>query len=111
MSMPDTNIVPLMIHADPSLEALEAPEPIPSRVEGPDPVTQGLSVEVAAQVMAQISSALALIQAIDYGELLAVPPEDEAERKRHRTALSMIDLMEQELSGALVSLKLVLDRV
>lgn len=110
MTMSDTNIVPLIIHADPILEIPAAPEPIPPPVDDHAALSPGLSAEVAAKIMAQISSALALIQAIDYGELLAVPPEDEAERKRHRTALSMIDLMEQELSLALVSLKLVVER-
>lgn len=111
MSNAETNIVSLMSQVETRLDQSRPSQREDLGATGAaNRVPSEDSIEVAARVMAQISSALALIQAIDYGELLAVPPDDEAERKRHRTALAMIDLIEQELVGALGSLKRVVDK-
>lgn len=105
MSLPEPNIISLISQVDPRSEnptPLQVAQPL---IDRPSRAPAVVPLAVGTKVTAQISSVLALIRAIDYGELLAVPPEDEAERHRHRTALSMIDLMEQELCGALESLK------
>ncbi len=49
----------------------------------------------------RIREALAIINSINAGELLAAMPASAGDRHRHQTAVSLLGLLERTLSGAL----------
>lgn len=50
-----------------------------------------------------VREALAILDAINAGELLAALPASEAERHRHQTAVSLLGLLERALRDALAA--------
>ena len=90
MSIHDSNIIPLngvlAVAGVPSQERVD---------EGPS------RPEPKADPRRHVSSALAILQAIGFGELLSALPRDEGDQHRHTTAVSLLGLLEQELTTAL----------
>lgn len=103
MSILESNIVPLVPPSAPS-------GPADSHdADGVAPAIGGLSMDEAEKVRGHLVGARSLLAAIGYGELLVVPPSDGEERRRHATALSMLDLLEQELNSAIAALDVMRD--
>jgi hypothetical protein len=44
------------------------------------------------------------LKSISFGELLSALPADEVDRRRHATAMTLLDVLEQELTSALAAI-------
>lgn len=51
-----------------------------------------------------VNRALAILKSISFGELLSALPADEVDRRRHATAMTLLDVLEQELTSALAAI-------
>lgn len=67
------------------------------RLHGPEPMADSDSDSVA---FTKVRNALALLNAIDRGQLLGALPEDPGDRDRHNTAVVLLDMAKDMLGDA-----------
>jgi hypothetical protein len=96
---PSSSITPFPRAATPAANAAPGGAK-PAVVEtGPD---LGFIHEQVTQIAEGLGESLALLQAIDLGELLSAVPAGAADRRRHETAVGLLSIQDRLLQDLLV---------